>query len=55
MCVERVCGLKSNLKPIEHRLDVVLVSWLVALDNFHTIFHTIFVWCFAVDFEQVLL
>ena len=51
MCVERVWGLKSNLKPIEHRLDIVLVSWLVALDSFHTIF----VWCFAIDFEQVLL
>ena len=45
-----VCGTRLELviKPPEHRLDIVLVSLLVALDNFHTLY-----WCFICDFEQV--
>ena len=38
LCVERQPHMA--IKPLEHHLDVVLVSLLVALDDFHTLF-----WC----------
>ena len=45
-----VCGehLGLTIKPPKHRLDVVLVSLLVALDGFHALY-----WCSVVDFEQI--
>ena len=38
------------IKLPEHRLDVVLVSLLEALDGFHAMY-----WCSVVDFKQVLV
>ena len=45
-----VCGTRLGLaiKSPEHRLDVVLVSLLVALDDFHTLY-----WCFVCDWFLV--
>ena len=50
-CTGVVCGARLVLvvKSAEHLLDVVLVSLLVALDDFHALF-----WCFVVDIEQFL-
>ena len=47
-----MCGASLGLaiKPPQHCLDVVLVSLLVALDDFHALY-----WCSVCDFEKVLV